>query len=76
MGSNQQRDRLTAVLGRARASFDVSPYAAPARALFDRAEARDFVDVYALRLGFDRELLLSRASEVMRVSIRRRVDAR
>lgn len=33
-------------------------------ALFDRAEARDFVDVYALRLRFERELLLSRAGEV------------
>ncbi|WP_217808573.1 nucleotidyl transferase AbiEii/AbiGii toxin family protein [Rhodococcus sp. 1168] len=33
-------------------------------ALFDRAEARDFVDVYALRLRFERELLSSRAGEV------------
>lgn len=35
-------------------------------ALFDRAEARDFADVYALRTRFDRITLLSRAAEVDR----------
>lgn len=33
-------------------------------ALFDRAEARDFVDVYALAQHFGREVLLERAAEV------------
>lgn len=35
-------------------------------ALFDRAEARDFADVFALRTRFDRITLLSRAAEVDR----------
>lgn len=33
-------------------------------ALFDRAEARDFVDVYLLAQRFPKELLLARAAEV------------
>lgn len=33
-------------------------------ALFDRAEARDFVDVYTLARRFGREVLLERAAEV------------
>lgn len=33
-------------------------------ALFDRAEARDFVDVYVLAQRFGREVLLQRAAEV------------
>jgi len=33
-------------------------------ALFDRAEARDFVDVYMLAQRFRREVLLERAAEV------------
>jgi len=33
-------------------------------ALFDRAEARDFADVYSLVQRYDRELLLRRAAEV------------
>jgi hypothetical protein len=33
-------------------------------ALFDRAEARDFVDVYLLARHFSTELLLTRASEI------------
>lgn len=33
-------------------------------ALFDRAEARDFVDVYALAHRYGKELLLERASEI------------
>jgi hypothetical protein len=35
-------------------------------ALFDRAEVRDFADVYSLRNRFDRATLLSRAAEVDR----------
>lgn len=38
-------------------------------ALFDRAESRDFADVYALRIRFDQVTLLSRAAEVDRASI-------
>jgi Nucleotidyl transferase AbiEii toxin, Type IV TA system len=33
-------------------------------ALFDRAEARDFTDVYALAARFGKELLVARAAEV------------
>ncbi|MCP2326320.1 tRNA isopentenyl-2-thiomethyl-A-37 hydroxylase MiaE [Hamadaea flava] len=33
-------------------------------ALFDRAEARDFADVYALAQRFGRETLIARAAEV------------
>ena len=33
-------------------------------ALFDRAEARDFTDVYALAARFGTDTLLSRAAEV------------
>lgn len=33
-------------------------------ALFDRAEARDFADVYALAQRFDRSVLIERAAEV------------
>jgi hypothetical protein len=33
-------------------------------ALFDRAEARDFADVYALAARYDKALLLERAAEV------------
>jgi len=33
-------------------------------ALFDRAAARDFVDVYALRRSFTKDVLLERAAEV------------
>jgi hypothetical protein len=33
-------------------------------ALFDRAEARDFVDVYALAHRYGKQLLLERATEV------------
>ena len=33
-------------------------------ALFDRAEARDFADVYVLALRYDPELLLQRAAEI------------
>ena len=33
-------------------------------ALFDRAEARDFADIYALRTKFDKSTLLARASEL------------
>lgn len=35
-------------------------------ALFDRAEARDFADVFALARRFSRELLLARAAEIDR----------
>ena len=33
-------------------------------ALFDRAEARDFADIYALQTKFDKSTLLARASEL------------
>jgi len=33
-------------------------------ALFDRAEARDFADVFVLARRFSRELLLERAAEI------------
>lgn len=33
-------------------------------ALFDRAEARDFTDVYALAQRYGKELLIARAAEV------------
>jgi hypothetical protein len=33
-------------------------------ALFDRAEARDFADVYVLARRYDTELLLQRAAEI------------
>ena len=33
-------------------------------ALFDRAEARDFVDVYLLARHFSKEVLLARAAEI------------
>lgn len=33
-------------------------------ALFDRAEARDFADIYALRTTFEKSTLLARASEL------------
>ncbi|MFC5118455.1 hypothetical protein ACFPN7_31340 [Amycolatopsis halotolerans] len=32
-------------------------------ALFDRAEARDFTDVYALSASYPKDLLLTRAAE-------------
>jgi hypothetical protein len=35
-------------------------------ALFDRAEARDFVDVYLLTKHFSKEVLLARAAEIDR----------
>lgn len=64
---------LDSVPGMAPTASIVGPTFAPEElagrkliALFDRAEARDFADVYALRTRFDQVTLLSRAAEVDR----------
>lgn len=64
---------LDSVPGMAPTASIVGPTFAPEElagrklvALFDRAEARDFADVYAMRTRFDQATLLSRAAEVDR----------
>lgn len=55
-------DAVVTILGPTMAAEEVA--ARKVLALFDRAEARDFVDVYRLVATFDRDALLRRAQQI------------